>query len=119
MRLRTLRPIFWLMLIAILIVAVLPGDEAPTFFVSDKLNHMLAFFVLGGSAKCLWPKLNLAASFVLLAAYGGMIEILQWALGLGRTADWMDFGADVIAICAGLLAGQAFNTIRSRLFAAS
>ncbi|WP_305096586.1 teicoplanin resistance protein VanZ [Croceibacterium aestuarii] len=96
--------IFWLLLSAIFMVALMPAKIAPSVFASDKLNHMLAFFVLAAFAKSLWPRRGLLTIFAWLALYGGLIEILQWALGFGRDANWMDLAADLVAICFGLVA---------------
>lgn len=75
-------------------------------FASDKRNHMLAFVTLSLFARVLWPRLSSIVLFALLAAFGGMIEVLQWTLGFGRDADWTDFAADVLAILLGLLAAR-------------
>ncbi|UVI38510.1 teicoplanin resistance protein VanZ [Qipengyuania spongiae] len=99
---------FVLALVAILAIALMPAARAPMVFASDKLNHILAFFVLAAGGRIAWPQLNGAVLVGLLAAYGGLIEILQWEMGYGRDADWMDFLADVIAILAGMAVGHAF-----------
>ncbi|MXO60039.1 teicoplanin resistance protein VanZ [Altererythrobacter salegens] len=90
----------------------MPSKMAPSVFASDKLNHMLAFFVLASFAKSLWPRKKLLTIFGLLALYGGLIEVIQWAMGFGRDADWVDFLADVVAICFGLAAVKLMNTNR-------
>lgn len=111
---RLVRAGFALALVAILALALMPSTEAPTVFASDKLNHMLAFFVLAAGGRVAWPKMHPAVLIALLAAYGGAIEILQWAMGLGREADWMDFVADVAAILVGAAAGEVFLRLVSR-----
>jgi hypothetical protein len=99
----------------VLIVALLPASEAPTVFASDKLNHMLAFATLSVLARVLWPRLSFSVLFALLAAFGGMIEVLQWSLGFGRDADWMDFAADVLAILFGLVGGRLLVSMSTNL----
>jgi hypothetical protein len=81
------RALFWPLLGAVLIVALLPANQAPTVFASDKLNHMLAFVTLSLLARVLWPRPSFIVLFALLAAFGGMVEVLQWFLGFGRDAD--------------------------------
>lgn len=100
------RVFFWALLLAVLVVALLPPNDAPSFFVLDKLNHILAFFALSSIARVLWPRRSIALLFTLLIVFGGSIELLQSLMPFGRTAEWMDFGADVIAILLGLLVGQ-------------
>jgi hypothetical protein len=110
-----LRILFWALPGAVLVVALLPASEAPTVFASDKLNHMLAFATLSVLARVLWPRLSFAVLFALLAAFGGMIEVLQWSLGFGRDADWMDFAADVLAILFGLVGGRLLVSMSTNL----
>ncbi len=116
-RFRILQLVFWGLLAAILVAALVPWDVAPTLFASDKLNHMLAFFVLAAFTRLLWPRAHAFVAVALLAFYGGLIELLQWWLDLGRTADWADFGADLVAIIAGLIAGSATVAVRRRMAA--
>ncbi len=104
----TFRILFWLLLAIILAISIMPAAEAPTVFANDKLNHGLAFFTLSLMARLIWPHRHAMLLFVLLMAFGGGIELLQWAMGFGRDADWMDFAADVVAIVLGLLIGKLF-----------
>ncbi|WP_373491367.1 hypothetical protein [Parasphingorhabdus sp.] len=105
---------FWLLLGIILILALIPADDAPSVSTDDKLNHILAFFTLSFMARLLWPRLKLAILFLLLTLLGGAIELLQLVMGFGREADWMDFGADVLAIALGLLAAKLIGTLTSK-----
>ncbi len=109
-----LRFIFWLLLGGILAISIMPASDAPTVFADDKLNHILAFFVLSFMARIAWPRINALVLFVMLALFGGAIEILQFSMGLGRQADWMDFAADVLAILIGTLVGQLINGFRRK-----
>ncbi|WP_339827333.1 teicoplanin resistance protein VanZ [uncultured Parasphingorhabdus sp.] len=108
------RILFWLLLGIILAISIMPAAEAPTVFAYDKLNHGLAFFTLSLMARLLWARTNAALLFVLLMVFGGGIELLQWSMGLGRDADWMDFAADIVAILLGILAGKLFWSIRGK-----
>ena len=108
------RILFWLLLGIILAISIMPAAEAPTVFAYDKLNHGLAFFSLSLMARLLWARTNAALLFVLLMVFGGGIELLQWSMGLGRDADWMDFAADIVAILLGILAGKLFWSIRGK-----
>jgi len=109
------RFLFFVMLGAILVIALLPNSMAVALFASDKLNHLLAFFVLSFSSRVLWPRTNAILVFGLLAMYGGSIEIFQWALGFGRDADWLDFAADVLALFAGFAFAYCLNAIWYRI----
>lgn len=109
------RVFFWLLLGVILAVSIMPAEDAPTVFADDKLNHILAFFVLSFMARIAWPQFNTFLLLGMLAVFGGTIEILQFSMGLGRQADWMDFAADVLAILIGMLFGLILNSVRNKM----
>ena len=94
-----------------LVPSPLPAPPMPLFDGADKVVHGLMFLVL---AWCLnrdisRRKLLVAAvaAFALATAYGGLIEVLQGTMQLGRSADVLDFVADV--------AGAAIGAIISHL----
>lgn len=107
------RILFWLLLGIILAISIMPAGDAPTIFTNDKLNHGLAFFTLSLMARLLWMRTNAAILFGLLMAFGGGIELLQWVMGFGRDADWLDFAADIAAIVLGILTGKLLLSMRS------
>ncbi|WP_417622828.1 hypothetical protein [Parasphingorhabdus sp.] len=109
------RIFFWLLLGVILVISTMPAEDAPTVFADDKLNHILAFFILSLMARILWPRVNVVILFVMLMVFGGSIELLQLVMGFGRDADWMDFGADIIAIAMGTLSAHGLNHMRSKI----
>ena len=90
-----------------------PHVHLPKVAFADKWSHMLAYAVLGASLawdlirderKWLWVwTLGLAIPIV----YGGVIEILQGTLFYPRSAEWMDWLADIVGtvIGTGLVAG--------------
>ena len=73
---------------------------------SDKLQHLLAFAALAVPLPFANPRLFLP---VLLAAmtYGGLIEVVQPFVG--RTAEWQDFGANVIGAILGAGLGSTIG----------
>lgn len=83
------------------------GDVRPPFAHFDKVVHAAAF-------ACLALPLSMTRThswtviFLVGCAYGGLIEVIQ--PHFGRTADWLDLGADA----AGLLTGIALGSIASR-----
>ena len=111
-RLDLLRFGFWCVVGAVLFLALMPTDGSEPGLPSDKLNHMLAFFVLSSLARVLWPASGAVRLLVLLTCFGAGIELLQLAMAVGRNAEWGDFGADVIATVAGLLFGRFLLTFR-------
>ncbi len=96
-----------------------PHFHMPHVAFADKWSHMVAYAVLGAvlawnlikdKHKGLWIWL---LGLGLPIVYGGVIEILQGAFFAPRTADWMDWLADIVGtvIGTGLVAGiwQARN----------
>ncbi|GAB5488100.1 MAG: hypothetical protein Pars2KO_16700 [Parasphingorhabdus sp.] len=109
-----LRIIFWLLVAGILGISTMPAQDAPTVFADDKLNHLLAFFVLSFMARIVWLHFNSVILFILLATFGGAIEMLQFSMGFGRDADWGDFAADVVAIIIGMSSAHLINKMRNK-----
>ena len=82
-----------------------PPDGGGASRINDKLAHFLAFFVLAGWFGALVERRLYWLVIVALLALGGLIEVAQDLMALGRTADPLDFVADA----AGVLAGIAIN----------
>ncbi len=84
----------------------------------DKFVHAFLFGVQAVLAYWAIPagnapaRVQTRAGLVILATtlYGGLIEVLQEALGQGRHGDLLDLAAD----CAGAVAGVAFLVWRGR-----
>ncbi len=99
-----------LMLMAVAYVSLMP---APDIGVSDKVSHLVTYFLLAGWFGLLARNSGmLVLSLVGLIAYGMIIEVLQAQTGY-RFAEW----GDVLANSAGCLLGATlyFTPLR-RLF---
>lgn len=79
---------------AILYIALAPVSDHPTLSYGDKLNHALAFFVLGSLGSIAWPA-SARALLGGLVGYGVLIELLQWPVP-GHNADPLDVLADLV-----------------------
>ena len=91
-----------LMAACITVVSLVPAEKLPSVGVSDKLEHALAYLLLGfwfASVIARWDYVYLVLA---LLALGGGIEIAQGLMGVGRQADWRDLLADGIGILAGV-----------------
>jgi VanZ family protein len=87
-----------LMLIAVAVLSLMP---APDTGVSDKLAHLVTYFVLGGwFAVIARDRRVLGWSLIGLFAYGLLIELLQSQTGY-RFAEW----GDVLANASGSVVG--------------
>lgn len=103
-----LRPAFWLCLLAVYVLAILPHGAAPQVG-NDKLQHMAAFFTLAALAVLALPKLSPLWIGTGLALFGALIEITQMVPELHRDASLMDWLADTAAIAFGLLVAMPFR----------
>jgi len=86
----------------IAVLSLLPNKDLPDLRVSDKIEHTLAYVALAfcfGSVvvKRDWFWLALA-----LLGFGGLIEVAQGLMSLGRHADLRDLLADGVGIALGL-----------------
>lgn len=84
------------------------GDMEPQLFPgADKVVHALMF---GGLALCIlidiWRKNSfnrlslkaLVGTAVISVGFGGLIEMVQYSMKLGRAGDIMDFAADTCGV---------------------
>lgn len=89
-----------------------PDMDVPLFEGVDKVVHAI---MMGGleAAICLdlmrkgrrgsWERLRprgYAVTAIIVSMVGGLIEIIQMAMGMGRGAEWADFAADTIGAIA-------------------
>ncbi len=88
--------------LVIAILSLLPPDRLPEVGVSDKLEHLLAYVLLGLLATLRrrhWG--HIALALLSIVAYGAAIEYLQPYFG--RTMELGDVVADSIGALAGAL----------------
>lgn len=104
---------FWLLTAAVLFFALVPG-QLGAIIASDTERHYLAFLVLPAVAYYGWPKSSPVLLWFAFAAFGGLIEILQLEMNLGRQAemsDWMnDLSATTIALVVSYVALRVFRS---------
>jgi VanZ family protein len=95
--------------VTIFILTSLPSDKLPSVEVSDKINHFLAFFVLGFflnltlKYQTKFPELkkNILLITVIIAAGYGLLDELHQLLVPGRSAEVLDWIADFIGAFSG------------------
>ena len=113
-----LRKLFFISVIwavVILILCAIPGGSFPRYPIFkipnfDKIVHgclyfPLAFF-LGAefdlSKKRILTIMGPLITMLVVAFYGGLIEILQETIFLNRSGEWLDFLSDIIGGLTGL-----------------
>ncbi|MGK0267394.1 MAG: VanZ family protein [Maricaulis sp.] len=90
-------------------LALQPGIATPPeLFGTDKLEHMMAFFVLTVLTRLGWPQRAWLMAGLLLT-YGIGIELAQASSAVGRTASAADVVADLIGIAIGLVFSNLFR----------
>ncbi len=109
--------------LAIFYVSILKPAQMPTvplFTGTDKLIHLLMYFVLGlvlnwdtssASVSSSTQQLKISKQLLVFALpilYGGIIELLQANFFPPRTGEWLDFGANVAGV---LLAYLTYHKI--------
>ena len=78
---------------------------------SDKVEHAIAYAVLS-ACTCFWlGRRRLIAGILVTVGYGALLEIVQALSGTGRTASFLDGGANLIGACLG--AGMAWMVAKA------
>ena len=97
---------FWLALLGVLVLSLVPaGTSLPTTG-WDKTNHLLGFAVLSLLARCAYARLGVVGTLVGLLLFGVLIELLQ-AMTPDRFSEWGDLVANGVGIVVGLVLFQA------------
>ncbi|AFH49571.1 Putative membrane protein [Ignavibacterium album JCM 16511] len=100
--------------LTIFILTSLPSDQLPAVEIGDKVNHFLAFFVLGFFLNLTlryqtkYPSLkkNILLITVIVAAGYGLLDELHQLLVPGRSAEVFDWVADFIGASSGSLLAE-------------
>ena len=133
---RTYAALSILWALVVLVLTLTPADEMPRTPVWELLSfdtaaHAGVFVVMAGLSwlalrrQRRWPLAARYASTVVLLgniAFGGLIEVLQYAMHWGRHAEWTDWLSDAIgaALAVGVLTLAAgWNKRRAKLRAAT
>jgi VanZ family protein len=86
---------------AIAILSVLPGEDLPEVHLSDKVEHAIAYAALS-ACICFWlGRRRIVAGVLVAVGFGALLEVAQALAGTGRTASFLDEGANLIGACLG------------------
>jgi VanZ family protein len=91
------------MVMIVATVCLLPNQSLPDVPTSDKFKHVVAFGVLAFWFGTIVVRRDVPWVALGVLAFGGFIEIAQWAMNVGRSAEWLDFLADAIGVLVGSL----------------
>ena len=105
--------VIWTVLVLVLCNIHLADSEGSGFFFDgfDKVTHLGMFFVLTillfyGKIRYQhnysFRSLTIIKVILINAIIGGFIELLQWKVFTYRSAEWWDFGSDMIGCLMGV-----------------
>ena len=83
----------------------------PLFEGADKVVHFMMFFAMAFAyhfdfrrgKKPVDEARLMGWIFVSLSAFGGLIELAQWKMQMGRSGDWYDLLADIAGAVYGII----------------
>lgn len=83
----------------------------PLFEGADKVVHYMMFFAMAFAyhfdfrrgKKPVDEARLMGWIFVSLSAFGGLIELAQWKMRMGRSGDWYDLLADIAGAVYGII----------------
>ncbi len=83
----------------------------PLFEGADKVVHFMMFFAMAFAyhfdfrrgKKPVDEARLMGWIFVSLSAFGGLIELAQWKMRMGRSGDWYDLFADIAGAVYGII----------------
>jgi VanZ family protein len=104
------RLLFWFALLTVVATALLPASGLVQGH--DKVQHVVAFLVLGALGAFGWGRSRLPAILSGLAALGAGLEVAQATSLIGRDGDVMDWLADLLGLLLGLATGFALRGTR-------
>lgn len=95
-----MRALFAALAIFILWKSLEPFYGQPGSHYIDKVQHFMAYFILSGFALLSRSPLRPLRLLLAILVFSAMIEILQGAMNMGRTASFADFVANLAGILA-------------------
>ena len=92
-----LRTIFWIAIAISFLAAINPLPPQLPGQPNDKVQHMMAFLMLGALAFFAFPRTRPIVLLAWLSAFGAFIELVQMIPVLHRDGDIFDWIADTAA----------------------
>ncbi|WP_022672132.1 hypothetical protein [Novosphingopyxis baekryungensis] len=100
-------------LAATLYLALTPGP-AGAIVESGALRHMMAFLVLPWLAMAAYPQLSAWFVLFLMSVFGGLIELGQLGMNVGRHGSWLDWLLDTGTAAAAIVIALAWRRLSRR-----
>jgi VanZ family protein len=86
----------------IAVTCLLPARDLPDIALWDKLKHAISWAVLAYCLAGVLQRRHLLGLILVVTAFGGLIEVAQEAMQLGRHAEWADLLADFMGSVVGV-----------------
>jgi VanZ family protein len=106
-----LRPYWWaggiLLALAVLTGSLVAPSHVEAVQLGDKVQHFIGYGALSFWFAGLLERDRYLLLALLLVAFGVAIEGMQYAMGLGRSADWRDVVANAAGIASALALAYA------------
>jgi hypothetical protein len=97
-------------LAATLYLALTPGP-AGAMIESGPLRHMMAFLILPCLAMAAYPRLSRWLILFIMSVFGGLIELGQLGMNVGRHGSWMDWLLDTGTAAVAIVIALAWRRI--------
>ena len=108
---RAVRLLFWAAALFALVMALLPPQPG-TSLLPDKVQHSIAFGVLGVLGAYAYPRIRAAWLIVGLSAFGALIELAQGTSFIHRDCDPLDWLTDTVACAIVVLGVRWWSRVR-------
>lgn len=109
-----LRTIFWVAIVISFLAAINPQPPQLPGQPNDKVQHIMAFLMLGALAFFAFPRTGAVVLLAWLSAFGAFIEFVQMIPALHRDGDILDWIADTGAAAVILTALHLFRAAAGR-----
>ncbi len=103
-----------IMCIGITVMSLRQAHTSITVTNVDKLAHGAAYFIFGLVALPALGQMRAVYAWALLSGYGGVIELVQGAMDMGRKADVFDALANASGVCLAIFLWLGFSNIMYR-----
>ena len=100
---RLIKALFWAAALFALVMALIPNAPGEALL-PDKVQHAIAFIVLGLLGRFAYPRASAAVLVAGLSLFGALIELAQAMPVIHRDADPLDWLTDTIACAVIVLA---------------
>jgi hypothetical protein len=109
---RTVKALFWAAALFALVMALIPHPPGAALL-PDKVQHAIAFIVLGLLGRFAYPRVSAIVLVTGLSLFGALIEFAQAIPAIHRDADPLDWLTDTIA-CAVIILALRWWSARKR-----